>query len=302
VTRPEPDIEEAMQRTEGMKQTIAEVVAEQKKRLSPGRIFAGAYAGKGLDACVEYDETITDSLPSLRRKPRFPARNMLKIVDLSKDPRRYYWHEDPPRPGDPKVSGAELRREAASRFRKSPIPELYPTTAWVQVPPDLADDPETFEAFINYRLIIRLATAENHTIIRGTGGLLNMPQIARMTSKGPFGSTILAACNEVEQMGGTADGLIINPAGYYTFMGHGRLMDDLDQHGVLIVRTRLIDPGTAIVGDFGHGALLFDAGRSVIRFAEPPPGTFAEPGNALMAEIHERVVINLPTNFFVVSL
>jgi len=85
-------------------------------------------------------------------------------------------------------------------------------------------------------------------------------------------------------------------------MGYGNLMADVEQNGVFIVRTRLVDPGTAIVGDFGHGALLFDAGRSLIRFAEPPPRTFAEPGNALMAEIYERVVINLPTNFFVVSL
>jgi hypothetical protein len=281
---------------------MAEVVAEQKTKPSPGRIFLEACAERGLEASVEYDVTITDSLPSLRRKPRYPARNMFKIIDLSKDPRRYYWHENPPRPDDPEVDGAELRREAASRFDRSPIPELYPTTAWVQVPPDLWDDPETFESFINYRLIVRLATAENHTIIRGTGGLLTMPEIARLTSEGPFGSTILAACNGVEQMGGTADGLIINPVDYYTFMGHGRLMDDLEQHGVFVVRTRLVDPGTAIVGDFGHGALLFDAGRSVIRFAEPPPRTFAEPGNALMAEIYERVVINLPTNFFVVSL
>ena len=71
---------------------------------------------------------------------------------------------------------------------------------------------------------------------------------------------------------------------------------------MFIVRTRLVEPGTAIVGDFGHGAQLFDAGRSVIRFAEPPPGTFAEPGIALMAEIYERVVVNLPHTFFVVSL
>ena len=85
-------------------------------------------------------------------------------------------------------------------------------------------------------------------------------------------------------------------------MGQGRLMDDVERNGVFIVRTRLVDPGTAIVGDFGHGAQLFDAGRSVIRFADPPPGTFAEPGIALMAQIHERVVVNLPTNFFVVSL
>ena len=71
---------------------------------------------------------------------------------------------------------------------------------------------------------------------------------------------------------------------------------------MFIVRTRLVEPGTAVIGDFGHGVQLFDAGRSVIRFAEPPPGTFAEDGIALMAEIYERVVVNLPTNLFVVGL
>ncbi|HXP20202.1 MAG TPA: family 3 encapsulin nanocompartment shell protein [Streptosporangiaceae bacterium] len=291
-----------MQQTEGVKRTMAEVVAQRSQEMSPGRMFVEACAADGLQACVEYDVTITDSLTSSRRKPRYPARNMLKVVDLSRDPRQFYWQESPPLPGDPKVSGADQRREAANRFRRSPVPELLPTTAWVQVPPDLWEDAETFESFINYRLIVRLATAENHTILLGEGGLLNMPGIGRLTSKGPFGSTILAACNEVEQMGGTADGLIINPADYYTFLGNGRLMDDVERNGVFIVRTRLVDPGTAVVGDFGHGALLFDAGRSVIRFADPPAGTFAEPGIALKAEIYERVVVNLLTNFFIVSL
>jgi hypothetical protein len=227
---------------------------------------------------------------------------MLKVVDLSRDPRRYYWHESPPPPGSPLVHEGDLRREAANRFHKALVPDLLPTTAWVQVPPDLWEDPETFESFVNYRLIVRLATAENHTILRGESGLLNLPGIARLTSSGPFGSTILAACNEVEQVGCTADGLIINPVDYYRFMESGRLMNDIEQNGVFIVRTRLVDPGTAIVGDFGHGALLFDAGRSLIRFAEPPPGTFAEPGIALMAEIYERVVVNLPATFYVVTL
>jgi hypothetical protein len=291
-----------MQQTEGVKRTMAEVVAQRSQEMSPGRMFVEACAAKGLKASVDYDVTITDSLTSSRRKPRYPARNMLKVVDLSRDPRRFYWQESPPRPGDQRVSGADQRREAANRFRKSPVPELVPTTAWVQVPPDLWEDAETFESFINYRLIVRLATAENHTILLGDGGLLNLPGIGRLTSKGPFGSTILAACNEVEQMGGTADGLIINPVDYYTYLGNGRLMDDVERNGVFIVRTRLVDPGTAIVGDFGHGALLFDAGRSVIQFADPPPGTFAEPGIALKAEIYERVVVNLLTNFFIVSL
>ena len=291
-----------MQPTTDIKGTIAEVLAERKLQMSPGRIFAEECAKSGLTACVEYDVTITDSLTSSRRKPRYPARNMLKVVDLSKTPQRYYWHESPPRPGDPEVNQADLRRELALRTGKSPIPELCRTTAWVQVPPDLWEDIETFESFINYRLVMRLSATENHTIIRGDRGLLGLPGIARLTSARPFGSTLLAACNEVEQMGATADGLIINPADYYIFLARGRLMDDLERNGVFIVRTRLVDQGTAIIGDFGHGAQLFDAGRSVIRFAEPPPGTFAEPGIALMAEIHVRVVVNLPTNFFVVTL
>jgi hypothetical protein len=291
-----------MQQIEAVKQTMAEVVAGRKQEQLPGRMFAQAVAADGLDACVDYDVTITDSLTSSRRKSRYPARNMLKVVDLSRDPRLFYWHESGAPSGGPAVSHADVRPEVANRTHKSPIPELLPTTAWVQVPPGLWEDAETFESFLNYRLIARLGTAENHTIIRGEGGLLNMPAIGRLTSQGPFASAILAACNEVEQVGSTADGLIINPADYYQLMGEGSLMDDVEGNGVFIVRTRLVDPGTAIVGDFGHGALLFDAGRSVIRFAQPPPGTFAEPGIAIMAEIYERVVVNLPTTFWVVSL
>jgi hypothetical protein len=291
-----------MQQADGIKPTMAEVIASRENENLPGRRFAEACAAHGLDACVEYDQTITDSLTSSRRKPRYPARNMFKVVDLSRDHRRYYWHESPARPGDPRVNQADVRRELANHFHREPVPELLPTTAWVHVPPDLWEDAEAFESFLNYRLIVRLGTAENHTIIRGEGGLLNIPGIERMTSAGPFGSTILAACNEVEQKGSTVDGLIINPADYYRFMAQGRLMEDVENNGVFIVRTRLVDAGTAIVGDFGHGAQLFDAGRSVIRFAEPPPGTLAEPGIALMAEIYERVVVNLPANFFVVSL
>ena len=282
--------------------SMAEVMAARKGELLPGRRFALACAKDGLSACVEYDQTITDSHLSSRRKPRCPARTLLKVVDLSRDPRRFYWHESLGRHGDPAVSQSEVRRELANRFHASPVPDLTPTTAWVSVPPGLWEDTDTFESFINYRLIVRLSTAENHTIIRGPGGLLDTPGMAHMPTAGAPGSGILAACNEAEQMGSTADGLIINPADYYRFMGTGRLMQDLEGNGVAIVRTRLVDEGTAIVGDFGHGAQLFDAGRSVIRFAQPPPGVLADPGNALMAEIYVRVVVNLPTTFFTVTL
>lgn len=291
-----------MQTAPSVNRTLAQVVADRKPELLPGRVFAEECAAKGLHARVEYDVTITDSLTSSRRKPRYPARNMLKVVDLSRDPRQFYWHESPAPPDGPLINDADVRPEVANLTHKSPVPELLTTTAWVQVPPGLWEERDTFESFLNYRLIARLGTAENHTIIRGEGGLLNYPGLGRMTAKGAFASAILAAFNEVEQVGCTADGLIINPADYYAFLGSGTLMQDAEENGVFIVRTRLVDPGTAIVGDFGHGAQLFDAGRSVIGFAEPPPGTFAEPGIALKAEIYERVVVNLPATFWIVTL
>jgi hypothetical protein len=286
-----------------VRRTMAEVTAERRQQELPGRAFVEACAADGLDACVEYDVTITDSLSSSRRKPRYPARNMFKIVDLSRSPRRSYWYESPAPEDAHAIDETAVRPELANRTRTAPIPELSTTTGWLQVAPGLwAEDPEAFEALIDYRLVARLGTAENHTIIRGDTGLLNIPGIGRMRSAGRFGSTLLAACNEVEQVGSTVDGLILNPADYYALMGSGHLLTDLERNGVFIVRARLVDPGVAIVGDFGHGAELLDAGRSVIRFAEPPPGTFAQPGIALMAQIRERVVVNLPATFWVVSL
>jgi hypothetical protein len=285
-----------------VKRTLAEVVDERKQHMSPGRRFVEAYQKDGLNAAVDFDVTITDSVSSHRRKPRYPTRNMFKIVNLSTEDRRFYYHESTARPDEAEVPHGRERRELANHFHKSPVPELLTTRAWVQLPDGLWEDPVAFEAFINSRLVLRLSTAENYTILCGETGLLGMPDVTRMTSKAPFSSTILAACDEVEQMGCTADGLVLNPVDYYRYLENSQLIDTLERNGVFIVRTRLVEPGSALVGDFGHGAELFDAGRSTIRFAEPPPGTFTEPGIAVKAEIYERVVLNLPFTFFLVTL
>jgi hypothetical protein len=285
-----------------VKRTLAEVVAERKTQMSPGGRFVEAYQKDGRDAAVDFDVTITDSVSSHRRKPRYPTRNMFKIVNLSAEDRRFYYHETTAQPDDPEVPHGRERRELANHFHVSPVPELLTTRAWVQLPDGIWEDPVAFEAFINSRLVLRLSTAENYTILCGETGLLGLPGVTRLTSKAPFSSTILAACDEVEQMGCTADGLVLNPVDYYRYLENSQLIDTLERNGVFIVRTRLVEPGTALVGDFGHGAELFDAGRSTIRFAEAPPRTFTEPGIAVKAEIYERVVLNLPFTFFLVTL
>ncbi len=286
-------------------ETSSTVVTEPTQ-ISAGRQFVEAYQRDGRDARVELDYTITAGLGGTRRKPRRPTRYLLKnVVYLNQQPRQAYWHETAAGPDDPTVEHGEERRELANRFHSSPIPELLPTTAWVQLAPGLVDDPVALEAFLNARLIMRLGTAENHTLLSGEGGLLNMPQIGRLTDIAPFDSGLLAACDAVEQMGCTADGIVMNPVDYYRYLETGRLMQTLDENGVFIVRTRLVAPGSALVGDFGHGAQLFDAGRTSIGFAEPPPGTFVEQDGdtvAVKAEIWERVVLNLPFTFHLVTL
>jgi hypothetical protein len=282
---------------------LTESITEAPQRPSPGRLFVEAYQRDGLDARVELDYTITDSVGTFRRKPRRPTRYLFKnVVYLSGGSRQTYWHESTAEPDEPAVLHGDQRRELANHFHATPIPPLITTSAWVRIPPGLTEDPEAFESFLNARLVFRLGTAENHTLLCAEGGLLTLPQIGRLTGAAPFGSSILAACNEVEQMGCTADGLVLNPLDYYRYLEAGRLMQTLEDNGVFIVRTRLVEPGVALVGDFAHGAQLFDAGRSTIQFDEPPPGTFAEPGIALKAEIHERPVVNLPFTFHLVTL
>lgn len=286
-------------------ETSSTVITEPAQA-SAGRQFVEAYRRDGEDARVELDYTITAGLGGTRRKPRRPTRHLLKnVVYLNQQPRQAYWHESTAQPDDPDVLHGEERRELANHFHTSPIPELLSTTAWVQLPPGLAEDEVAFEAFLNARLIMRLGTAENHTLLSGEGGLLNLPQIGRLDDIGPFESGLLAACDAVEQIGCTADGIVMNPVDYYRYLETGRLMQTLDENGVFIVRTRLVPPGSALVGDFGHGAQLFDAGRTTICFAEPPPGTFVEQDGAtraIKAEIWERVVVNLPFTFHLVTL
>ena len=109
----------------------------------------------------------------------------------------------------------------------------------------------------------------------------------------------MAGCNEIEQTGATAHAMIVNPADFYFHLaGKGSLLADLDRNGTKIVRTRMVAPGCALLGDFAVAARLLDGGRSVIRVAQPPAGTFVEPGLAVCAEVYEGLAVHLPTHFF----
>lgn len=281
--------------------------AMDRSELSPGQRFAAACTTEGTQARVDFQTTITDLFPGFKRRPRIAVRALFKVAQASEDQVRYWFETRPESAAAMPIDDVQLRPEAAFEFHFGETP-LRPTTAWIQIPRPLLDDPEALATFIDYRLLVRLCTAENQALARGRGGdrvlgLLRIPGIQRLAAQSDPVSSLLAACDHVEQMGGSADGILINPADYYRYLvGHGSLLSDLASLGVRIARARMVAAGTCIVGDFTAAATIFDSGRSVIRFAEPPPGIFPRAGLAVCGEIYQALCVHLPTHFFVAAL
>jgi hypothetical protein len=265
--------------------------------VSPGTAFAAAFATQGENTRVTYDYTITDAHKPDRPKPRLTVRGLLKRRPA--DGEITYWCEGSPSPEQlAAVSESGLRREAAFQSGMARA-QVYPVQAWVQIPDGLAGNADDLASYIDHRLLVRIATAENQALTIGPHGLLHHPGINKMPYEGDYADAILAACDEIEQIGSTAHALIVNPADYYrTLVGRGSLLADLAANGTLISRTRMIPQGQALAGDFAEAVRLLDAGRSVISVTTPPPGTFAEPGIAVCGEVYEGLAVHLPTHLF----
>ncbi|HEU4730408.1 MAG TPA: family 3 encapsulin nanocompartment shell protein [Kofleriaceae bacterium] len=268
---------------------------------SPGQLFASACAEQGKAARVELPATITEQFPGFARRPRIAMRSLFKIVKIS-EPAANYWFETHPSGAAGAVADQELRAEAGFEFRSGSV-ALSPITAWVQIPTPLLDDRDALASFIDFRLLVRLGTAENQALARGPGGLLAAPGIRRLPPGPDPVTSLLAACDHVELVGGSADGIVMNTTDYYRYLvPRADVVSSLAALGIRIARTRMVPAGTIIVGDFFAGTTIFDSGRSTIAFGQPPAGTFARDGIAVRAEIRTALAIHLPTHLFVASL
>lgn len=264
---------------------------------SPGQAFFKAYADDPAGASVSFDYTITEAFMPTKERPRVTVRNLLTVRPVTADTTRFWQETRPPRSAAGTVAEGQLRQEATFTAGMAEA-GLHPVRAWVRIPAGLVDDPDAFAEFIDYRLLVRLATAENQALTLGEHGLLHHPGLTRLPYRGDFVHGVLAACNEIEQNGATAHAMVVNPYDWwYSMLGQG-ILGELTANGTLISRTRMVAPGHALVGDFAVAARLLDGGRSEIRVEEPPPGTFATPGPAICAEVWEGLAIHLPTHFF----
>jgi hypothetical protein len=265
---------------------------------SSGELFARAFRAQGAGTEVRFDFTITEAFKPTLERPRLMVSQLFKKRLVAQDVNRYWTESRPPRDEAAKIVEGELRQEATFRFGMNEA-TIRPINAWVQIPEGLEKDEHGLAEFIDYRLLVRLATAENQALTFGPHGLLNHPGLTQVPYDGDYLGGVMEACNLIEQNGATAHAMIVNPVDYYHRMvGQRGVLEDLARNGTKIVRTRMVAPGCALLGDFAVAARILHTGKSVIRVATPPRGTFASDGLAVCAEIYEGLAVHLPTHFF----
>lgn len=158
-----------------------------------------------------------------------------------------------------------------------------PTVIAVSLSPtkQLWEDAPLVVAYINQRLPYLVRFKEDAEILNGSGtwpditGIKNVSGVqAQAAVSGEYAITIGNAIAKVENVDGVATGAVLNPTDAWAMFtkrasgGSGtfdagvpfsiRAIDALTVWGLPTVRSRAYAAGSALVGDFAHGAMIID--------------------------------------------
>jgi hypothetical protein len=266
---------------------------------SPGEEFALAHGRMADKATVTLRAAISNRFPLALRRPRYTLRHLLREAVVGEAAEVVTFQETAAEVGQDTVAP-----EWGFRVGAASVP-IGTIRATVPVPEQLLRDPAALAAFVDFRLLVRLGTAENDALLNADGtegirGLLRTPGLRHAEPAGDVGQTLLAAAAQCEWYGGSADGIVMHPDDWWPLLAAGALLDQLAAAGVKVSRTRMIPAGNALVGDFTAAATLLDERTSTVRMAAA--GELPEPGPGLVAEIREGLAVHLPGHFVLVRL
>lgn len=269
-------------------------------RRGPGEEFALARAREGDKASVTLRAAISDLFPPAQRRPRYTVRHLLRRAVIGPDNDEVTVFRERAERVDDGTAAPEWDFQVG--IATAPVQVVR---AAVPVPAEILADPAALAAFVDYRLLVRLGTAENDVLLNGDGadgilGLLRHPGVRRVDEPaGTVAETLLATAALCEWYGGSADGVVLHPDDWWPLLADG-FLDRLATVGVKASRTRMVPPGTALVGDFTAAATLLDRRLSTIRMAHEDelPGAAA----GVVAEIREGLAVHLPGHFVVATL
>lgn len=275
---------------------------------SPGEELAIAVArAAGGDAAVRLRAPLTTLFPLASTRPRPTVREQAKGGTVTDRTLRYVReHRDTGRDTE---RGTRYDATPEAVFRPAVAKaELTEISVAVPVPADLCADPALLARFVDHRVIVRLCTVENEVLLHGSGdgaipGLLRLDGLRRRAAPrrdaqaGAVMDALMSGCAEVEEMGGSCDGLVMHPALYWRLVGGGAL-PSLDAAGLRITRTRMIERDRVLLGDFRAGITLLDGEESTLALRRP-----AGDGDAtISAAMRLGLAVHLPQHFLLLAL
>jgi hypothetical protein len=243
--------------------------AERAAHGTPGQQFLAALAeaGEREDITVPIDAHLPGAFPLFATRPRYPVRHLLNTMPVDDGETAAYVHEP----------SAERREESGTTYAATPeatfLPELQEAqlsdlTVSVSLPATILQRPALLTAFVDRRVLVRTTTMENQVLLHGSDdgkvpGLLELEGIRHRSSNRDLDEAVTAVAFEVEETGGSCDGIVVHPAVYWQMVRQG-LLGRLQLAGVVVSRTRMIARDTLLLGDFQAAATLLLPGVNTL--------------------------------------
>ena len=242
---------------------------DTEARGTPGQQFltAVAEAGERDDITVPIDAHLPGAFPLFATRPRYPVRHLLNTMPVDDGDTAAYVHEP----------SAQRREESGTTYAATPeatfLPELAEAqlsdlTVSVSLPATILQRPALLTAFVDRRVLVRTTTMENQVLLHGSEdgkvpGLLELDGIRHRSSNRDLDEAVTAVAFEVEETGGSCDGMVVHPAVYWEMVRQG-LLGRLQLAGVVVSRTRMIARNTLLLGDFQAAATLLLPGVNTL--------------------------------------
>ncbi|MEU8523076.1 family 3 encapsulin nanocompartment shell protein [Streptomyces sp. NBC_01216] len=269
---------------------------------SPGEEFAWSVgtAGPGQDHVVPFRAHLPAVFPLFATRPRYAVRHLLKTASVADAPVTFV-HEPPAA----RLAAAGTSYQATPEGAFAPRleqAELTDLTVRVPLPAGLLDEPALLASFVDYRVLVRLSVVENETLLHGSAdktvtGLLNLPEIRRGTLGDDVHAAITEAAAEVEETGGSCDGIVVHPFTYWELVRAG-VLGQLGAAGITVSRTRMIPRGQVLLGDFRAAVTLLVPGvasLALLRGAGPDGSDLVEASSRIGLAVH------LPQHFLLLT-
>jgi HK97 family phage major capsid protein len=214
------------------------------------------------------------------------------------------------------VAEGGTKAELTNTFEEFDAP-VRKTAGWIPITEELMEDAPALESYINGRLMYMSDLRTELDILRGAGtgaellGILNTPGVtghALGEDTGDPATMLAKTIGDIEQTDGYPDVAVMNPSdfwlmltrrasssGVYDAMFNGAVVDQV--WGLRTLRTRTMASGTALVGDFGKGAMIFNRKEASIRVADQHADYFIKNLRVILVERRLALAVFRPDWF-----